>query len=107
MQLLRSRKAAWRRVCWHLVRVRERQEGYVVKGKVKKNSDEIATLDRIKRLAVVAMFSDDDLLDEVVLKGGNASAIRCCMSGMGRSSSIPLQVPWPSSPRMRRRGHPR
>ncbi|MBI3384045.1 MAG: nucleotidyl transferase AbiEii/AbiGii toxin family protein [Aquabacterium sp.] len=29
-------------------------------------------LDKIKRLAVVAMVSDDDLLDQLVLKGGNA-----------------------------------
>jgi hypothetical protein len=29
-------------------------------------------LDAIKKLAVVAMFSDDELLDQLVLKGGNA-----------------------------------
>ena len=29
-------------------------------------------LEKIKRLAVVAMFSDDDLLERLVLKGGNA-----------------------------------
>lgn len=29
-------------------------------------------LDKIKRIAVVALFSDDDLMDYVVLKGGNA-----------------------------------
>lgn len=29
-------------------------------------------LERIKRLAIVAMFSDDDLMERLVLKGGNA-----------------------------------
>ena len=29
-------------------------------------------LDKIKRLAIIAMFSDDDLMDQLVLKGGNA-----------------------------------
>ena len=29
-------------------------------------------LQKIKRLAIVAMFSDDDLLERLVLKGGNA-----------------------------------
>ncbi len=28
-------------------------------------------LDRIKRLAIVAMFSDDSLMEKLVLKGGN------------------------------------
>lgn len=32
-------------------------------------------LEKIKKLAVVAMFSDDELLDELVLKGGNAMAL--------------------------------
>ena len=32
-------------------------------------------IDKIKKLAVVAMFSDDELLDELVLKGGNAMAL--------------------------------
>lgn len=32
-------------------------------------------LDRIKILAVQAMFSDDDLLEQLVLKGGNAMAL--------------------------------
>ena len=35
----------------------------------RKNAD---VLDRIKRLAVIAMFSDDTLLDKLVPKGGNA-----------------------------------
>lgn len=29
-------------------------------------------LERIKTLAIVAMFSDDDLMERLVLKGGNA-----------------------------------
>ncbi|RZF25904.1 hypothetical protein EVC45_30975 [Paraburkholderia sp. UYCP14C] len=32
-------------------------------------------LDRIKGLAVQAMFSDDELLEQLVLKGGNAMAL--------------------------------
>jgi hypothetical protein len=35
----------------------------------------LALLDRIKMLAVTAMFSDDELLDELVFKGGNALAL--------------------------------
>jgi len=37
--------------------------------------DERITLDQIKRLTVAAMFSDDELMDELVLKGGNAMAL--------------------------------
>jgi predicted nucleotidyltransferase component of viral defense system len=29
-------------------------------------------IDRIKELVVIAMFSDDELMDRLVLKGGNA-----------------------------------
>lgn len=47
----------------------------MAKGKVDKKSEELAALERIKKLAVVAMFSDDELLDELVLKGGNAMAL--------------------------------
>lgn len=39
-----------------------------------KQSESIA-LERIKRLAITAMFSDDMLLDALVLKGGNAMAL--------------------------------
>lgn len=38
-------------------------------------SEELAILERIKNLAVTAMFSDDELMDELVLKGGNAMAL--------------------------------
>jgi hypothetical protein len=37
--------------------------------------DELITLEKIKKLAVTAMFSDDDLMDQLVLKGGNAMAL--------------------------------
>ena len=29
-------------------------------------------IEKIKRLAIIAMFSDDDLMERLVLKGGNA-----------------------------------
>lgn len=47
----------------------------MAKPKIDKKADELATLDRIKKLAVTAMFSDDELMDELVLKGGNAMAL--------------------------------
>lgn len=34
--------------------------------------DETDTLEQIKKMAVTAMFSDDELFDHLVLKGGNA-----------------------------------
>lgn len=40
-----------------------------------KASEAAAFLDRIKILAVQAMFSDDELLEQLVLKGGNAMAL--------------------------------
>src|ERR1700722_14525229 len=36
---------------------------------------DLTLLDRIKGLAVQAMFSDDELLEQLVLKGGNAMAL--------------------------------
>lgn len=47
----------------------------MAKPKINKKSQELDTLERIKKLAVTAMFSDDELLDELVLKGGNAMAL--------------------------------
>lgn len=38
-------------------------------------AQEIRLLERVKRLGVRAMFSDDELLDALVLKGGNAMAL--------------------------------
>jgi hypothetical protein len=43
--------------------------------KREQKSDELTTLERVKRLAVMAMFSDDALMDQLVLKGGNAMAL--------------------------------
>lgn len=45
------------------------------KPKDEKKQEEQAQLELIKKLAVTAMFSDDELLDELVLKGGNAMAL--------------------------------
>lgn len=47
----------------------------MAKPNIDKKSQELATLERIKKLTVTAMFSDDELLDELVLKGGNAMAL--------------------------------
>lgn len=48
----------------------------MTKGKASALGDRNAgLLDRIKILAVQAMFSDDDLLEKLVLKGGNAMAL--------------------------------
>ena len=35
-------------------------------------SVELDRLDEIKRLTLIGLFSDDDLMDTLVLKGGNA-----------------------------------
>jgi hypothetical protein len=53
----------------------DRRSGHLAKRKAEPKSDELVTLDRIKTLAVTAMFSDEQLLDELVLKGGNALAL--------------------------------
>lgn len=42
------------------------------RGGIDVSSTAFDQLDRIKRLAIVAMFSDDDLMERLVLKGGNA-----------------------------------
>lgn len=47
----------------------------MARNKNQQRSDELAALERVKRLAVMAMFSDDDLMEELVLKGGNAMAL--------------------------------
>ncbi len=47
----------------------------MAKRKTEQKSNELATLERVKRLAVMAMFSDGDLMDQLVLKGGNAMAL--------------------------------
>ena len=38
-----------------------------MKSAVKKKIDELLALDQIKKLAITAMFSDDDLLDQLVV----------------------------------------
>jgi predicted nucleotidyltransferase component of viral defense system len=40
-----------------------------------KPDDAMPLLDQIKTWAIQAMFSDDDLLEQLVLKGGNAMAL--------------------------------
>lgn len=40
--------------------------------KQQKTSREAGSLEQLKRLAIIAMFSDDELMDRLVLKGGNA-----------------------------------
>jgi hypothetical protein len=42
------------------------------KKKLEPGVSEFARLERIKRLTIIAMFSDDDLMQRFVLKGGNA-----------------------------------
>jgi len=41
-------------------------------GRNKQANEQFDYLDRIKRLAVISMFSDDELMNRLVLKGGNA-----------------------------------
>jgi hypothetical protein len=36
---------------------------------------EIPKLDEIRKLGIIAMFSDDELMEMLVLKGGNAMAL--------------------------------
>ena len=43
--------------------------------KPKVEPQDLKLLDKIKGLAVRAMFSDDELLEQLVLKGGNAMAL--------------------------------
>jgi predicted nucleotidyltransferase component of viral defense system len=38
---------------------------------------EISKLEEIRKLGIIAMFSDDDLMEMLVLKGGNAIALLC------------------------------
>jgi hypothetical protein len=43
-------------------------------------SEDPATFERIRKLAIIAMFSDDLLMDRLVLKGGNALALVLAIS---------------------------
>ncbi|MBW8467873.1 MAG: nucleotidyl transferase AbiEii/AbiGii toxin family protein [Thiobacillus sp.] len=47
----------------------------MAKSAVNEKNDELIALEKIKKLTVTAMFSDDELLDQLVLKGGNAMAL--------------------------------
>lgn len=47
----------------------------MAKSAVNRKHDELISLEQIKKLAVTAMFSDDELMDQLVLKGGNAMAL--------------------------------
>lgn len=49
--------------------------------------DYMGQLERIKKLSIIAMFSDDDLMDILVLKGGNAIDI---VYGIASRSSLDL-----------------
>lgn len=44
----------------------------MAKGKKPDAAEEIRRRERIKRLVIIAMFSDDELMERLVLKGGNA-----------------------------------
>jgi len=46
-------------------------------------------LDKIKRYAIIAMFSDDDLMDILVLKGGNVLDL---IYGVSARSSIDIDL---------------
>lgn len=47
----------------------------MAKSAINEKNDELITLEKIKKLTVTAMFSDDELMDQLVLKGGNAMAL--------------------------------
>ncbi len=48
---------------------------------------DIEKLKEIKRTAIIALFSDDDLMDSLVLKGGNALDI---VYGIAQRASLDL-----------------
>ncbi|RZK44951.1 MAG: hypothetical protein EOO61_01945, partial [Hymenobacter sp.] len=48
---------------------------------------ELSLLDRIKRLVIVALVTDDILMETLVLKGGNALSIAY---GVGNRGSVDL-----------------
>lgn len=51
---------------------------------------EAQLIDKVKRWGVQAMFSDDELLDELVLKGGNAifSDLNAPIAFFGKASAF-------------------
>ncbi|MBA7624098.1 hypothetical protein ES703_31502 [subsurface metagenome] len=48
---------------------------------------DLEKLEQIKRIAIIALFSDDDLMDSLVLKGGNALDM---IYGIAQRSSLDL-----------------
>src|SRR5436305_11747178 len=44
----------------------------MAKGKKPDAGEELLRREKIKKLVIIAMFSDDDLMERLVLKGGNA-----------------------------------
>ncbi len=60
-----------------------------MKSKIKPDltSDELSFIENVKRLTTIAMFSDDDLMEMLVLKGGNAMDI---IYGITERASIDL-----------------
>jgi hypothetical protein len=47
---------------------------------------ELSLLDKIKRLVIVALVADDELMETLVLKGGNAISI-----AYGVGNGVPLE----------------
>lgn len=59
--------------------------------------EESKTIEKVKRLAIKAIFSDDDLLEELVLKGGNAMAfIHHIDSRMSMDLDFSMQEDFPA-----------
>ena len=54
---------------------------------------DIEKIEQIKRTAIIALFSDNDLMDSLVLKGGNALDI---VYNMAQRSSLDLDFSMPS-----------
>lgn len=48
---------------------------------------DLASIERVKRLALIALFSDDELMELLVLKGGNALDI---VYGVAQRSPLDL-----------------
>ena len=67
------------------------------KPKVDKKAEAVATLERIKKLPIVAMFSDDELLDELVLSPPTSHR-RAKLGPTGKVRSSTTRNPWHPSP---------
>lgn len=53
-------------------------------------TSDLAELEKIKKLAIVAVFSDDELMERLVLKGGNALDL---IHGISTRDLPPIYVP--------------